>query len=612
MITIPSSTKQYTQPNNSDNEGLLFSTFNCDFQSNEGLLRLAHRLLLNTSTADQSTLVSYPVAFKTFDDGTGSKIYTAAGTNASNGYVFQGTSDPTGAFTQMAFGSGGGAGAPQGIDSQISDLEVFNGELYVTPDGSNAYYYNASQTWATLATGSSANGYPRPLCNFPALGRLYFAINGYQVVSSDTSHAVASAGSANTCSIDTIKNRQVITFIRAGADRLWIGTVNILGGRGHVYEWDGTSTQFQTDHVLESSGALSCVINNDVPEIIDANGNFLIYNGGNFVPKTGFYKKNRKPFYNAASKVNNRFIHPNGMAIIDGETHVLVDLTNNDGANHTGTQEYCNPSGIWEYDDKLMDLKHKYSFGLSKSGGAITDYGQFRIAGAGAISELIMNKDYTYNTNNGQFICGATYYTDATNTLSGIFYDDTNDTLQKGGYFVTSKISADDGSVYHLPSVQNMWQNLYTLFRKFLNSTDKILVKYRVVNNPHFEVIATWTSTSTFTTTTNLLGLEGYEVEIIQGIGGGYTAQITKIDVTGGVYTVTMDDTFTGATGTSKARIMNFKKISTITPSSSATYDQAGVGDLSNWIQVKTCMLFTGQDEIEKQIIINENANPAN
>ena len=50
------------------------------------------------------------------------------------------------------------------------------------------------------------------------------------------------------------------------------------------------------------------------------------------------------------------------------------------------------------------------------------------------------------------------------------------------------------------------------------------------------------------------------------------------------------------------------KKISTIT-SGQATFDQAGIGELANWIQFKVAMIFTGKDEIEKLIIINQDFN---
>ncbi len=608
MIEIPTTDKKFIQPNKSDNLGNLYATFNTDFKYNEGRVRISPRLILNTSTTDESTLTGTPVGFKTFDNGTGAKIYTVSGTpNVGPGYLFQGTSDPTGAFTHVTT-----SGAPSACDSNFSDIETFNGELYVTIDGANLYYLNGSNTWATIATGSSLNGFPRPLCNFPALSRLYTVIDGYKIVSSDTSHAMASIGSANTFSVDTAVNRQVVTFIKSGSDRLWIGTVNILGGRGHVYEYDGTKTIYDVDHVLEASGAISCVINNDVPEIIDSNGNYLIFNGSTFISKSGFYKKNKKPLYNGASKQNNRFIHPNGMAVIDGVTHLLVDLTNNDASAHGGTQEDCNPSGIWQYDEKTEDLKHKYSFGLNKSGGTITDYGQFRIAGAGALSSLIMNKDYPYNINNGQFLAGGTIYTDATTSVSGIFYDDTNDTLQKAGYIATAKISADDGTVYHLPSIQNTWQNIYTLYRKLITATDRIWVKYRTEDIVPTEATVTWVSTSIFTTSSTMTGFEGYEVEGIQGIGSGYSAHIQTVQPRSTDWLVILDNPFTGATGTSKVRVTNWKKLSTISNSSSATFSQDGMGDVTNWIQVKISMLFTGKNELEKIIIINQNANPAN
>ena len=57
-----------------------------------------------------------------------------------------------------------------------------------------------------------------------------------------------------------------------------------------------------------------------------------------------------------------------------------------------------------------------------------------------------------------------------------------------------------------------------------------------------------------------MLGLEGYEVQVIQGTGSSKTAHITRIDNHNTYYTVTLDDTFTGVTGTAKAVIQRWIK----------------------------------------------------
>jgi hypothetical protein len=216
----------------------------------------------------------------------------------------------------------------------------------------------------------------------------------------------------------------------------------------------------------------------------------------------------------------------------------------------------------------------------------------------------------------GNIIAGAFIYTDASNYQVGTFTNDTFDATSGtagqyntvgAGYITTTKQFAQDEQGNS--SIQNTWQNIYALYEKLITSSSKIVVKYRVVSIPSIEASITWTSTTTFTTTTNVLGLEGYEIEGIQGTGSGFCAHILKIDVTNGVYTITTDDIFTGVSGTAKVRIQNWKKISLITQNL-ATYDQAGMGDLTNWAQFKIFMVFSYKDELQKLLISNQDSLP--
>lgn len=598
MIKIPASNRQFSQPNNSDLLGNIFATFNCDFDSNVGAIRLSKRMILNTATADVTDMTGFSVGFKTFDNGTGSKIYTVAGSTATPGFVFQGGSDPTGTFSKLT-------GTPTGFDSAYSDLEVFNNELYATPDSATAKYLDVSNTWHDLATGSTSNAFARPLCVFPALQRIYQAIDGYKVISSDTSHVVASIGAANTVSIDVAIGRQAITFIKSSSNRLWVGTVNLLGGKGFVYEWDGVSTQYNKSYQMDCAGALSCVIKNDVPWITDSNGVVSKWNGGTFQKVTAFNRKVSKQLYNLSTKQNLRFVHPNGMTIIDGMIHINVHLMNNDGTSDTtgnsinGSQEFCNPSGIWVLDETTNTLKHKYSYGLSKSGGTVTDFGQFRLYGVGGIAELVTNKDSQINTYNGQLLAGCSYYTDATTKTSGIFYDDTNDTLAKAGYSITPKIYSSE--------VLDTWVRAYLRHKKFLSGSDKMVVKYRFVDDVPMETTITWLTTTSFSYPDSAtLYVKGDEVEVTKGLGSGKCSRITDIQHGSGVYIVTTAETFTGATGTSIARFMKWVEAGTIQDVKDVDSVNFGKGFNSTWIQLKVWMSWTGANELNDVLLVNK------
>jgi hypothetical protein len=454
-------------------------------------------------------------------------------------------------------------------------------------------------------------------------GRLYFTVAGISNIFStiDGTTIISPSGTPNTNNYSfAIDPNYVPTFIRASSNRLWVGTI-ASSGNGYVYEFANGATEYTTSYRLESQGALSCVIKDDIPWIVDTNGRLLQFSNGTFVEVARFPIEN-KILTNIADTINDRPIHPNGMSIINGKINILINNVLSDSA--ASITEFC-PSGIWEYDDIIINpyrggntgsgLYHKYALSYLPVGtNTITDYGQNRIATAGVLSELKLIDSNAAAT--GEFLAGATIYTNASTTNSCIFTNDTFDAISGttgqyntvgAGYIVTTKQFAQDEQGN--PSIQNTWQNVYAQYEKLITSSSKIVVKYRTASIPPLEASITWTSTTTFTTTTNVLGLEGYEVEGIQGTGSGLCSHITKIDVASGVYTVTVDETYTGASGTAKVRIQNWKKISSITQNS-ATYDQSGMGDLSNWVQLKIFMVFSKKDELQKLLISNQNSLP--
>ncbi len=606
MFQIPNTNRQFIQANNSDVIPNLWGTFNVDLVENEGRLRVGKRLILNTNTLDIPELTRYPAGFRYFNNGSDSSFYCIAGNGNQGGInvgeVFK-ASAIDGSWAKVTT-----SGSPAGIDSETSDIETAFGEMYVTSAiDAKVYYLNSSNVWNNFSAGSAGDVMMMTYYN----GRMYCTKAGNQVISWDSSHTVANSGSY-TLTFD-VNTR--ITWLRSSSNRIWIGTVNTQGGKGYIYEWDGTTVNTPTKaYRLEAGGALACVIKDDVPYVIDTNANLLYWQGGTFKKLTGFNRKKNKLLFNPFYKTNQRFIHPNGMAIIRGKINILIDGTNFDVSSHNGTQEETIPSGIYEFDE-TRGLTHKYSFGLSKAGGTIIDYGQIRIFGAGAISEILTAQSPI--TTNGTFLCGASYYVDASTVYGGIFYEDSNDTLKKIGTIMSSKIDADDATPYHLPSVENDWLSLYTLYKPFFDTADKIVPKYRTSDVDFVEATITWVSPTKFTVPNSSVNISNYwtagtggEVEVVQGLGSGKCSHIINAVNDVGVWTVTVDETYTNATGTSKARFQNWKKISSIVYNNQ-NFNSDTIGIKSTWIQFKVMMLFSGKDEVERFIITNSNINPA-
>jgi len=566
--------KKWVQVNGSEVMGNLWASFNIDLSDNYGRLRIGQRLIVNTDETDDAD-IGVPVAFASIN----SINYCIAGSK-----VFKsGANTPNSNFTEDAI-----SGVPTNLNSLYSDMASFNGYLYVSAN-STSVYKTDGVSWSSFSAGSNT-GSPRLFVQYA--DRMYMTDGNAKIISWSTSDTPATSG-AYTLDLSSNADTRRITCMRASASRIWIFTTNLSGGKALVYEWDGASTQPTRSYRLESSGAFSCVIKDDIPWIIDANANLLAWNGGTFQYITGFNRENHKLLTGIFSTTNDRFVHPNGMSIVEGNIHILINGSNND---NTGTIEDTIPSGIYEYQ-KEFGLVHKYSFGLTKSNGTIVDFGQIRISKAGALSEL--NQPSTSSTRNGTFLAGAQIYTNAGSTRNVISYDDQNSTLQKAGTFITTKIQSSE--------VTEMWQKLYVGVKKFLNDNDKMIVKYRIEEVDSTQISCTWTSTNSFTTTSDISAYANNdEITVIQGVGSGKCAHITDLSESAGTYTVTVDETFTGATSqTFLAKIDKWKKIGSLS-NRNASYLECPIGKSANWIQLKIWVTFTGRkEEIETLYLVS-------
>lgn len=593
-IIIPNpQTKTWTQPNNSDVFGTIYMSQNLDIQENYSRMRIGKRLIVNAQDTDSGLEKMHnPVAFAVANN----TLWTLGGTTAGDGRVYYNSN------TELTnnFGVDVLSNSPTDIDSRYSDMVLgSNGNLYCT-SGDALYELNFSTGWDATPYSLTIGG-PHMLAVYAS--RLYVSNGGNTIVSSDISTtaygALTTIGNSYSIQLGLDTDASIITFIKASASRLWIGTVNTRGGKGYIYEWDGQSTLATRSYRLESSGALSCVIKDEIPYVVDTNGDLIAFNGGTFQKLVGFNrKKNKARLYNATRGDNTRFIHPNGMSVINGRVNILINNLNGD---YAGTVEEQIPSGIWEYTPE-NGLIHKHGFTLAKAGETITDYCQVRVARVGALTEIITRSQDVDSDTNGSFLAGGAVYTDATSIKAVVSYEDTNDTLQKAGIYVTPMIEAS--------GVYDLWQKVVTKYRQLLNSTDKIILKTRTVEADPTEATITYTSTTTFTTTTDISAYAvGDEIEFIQGVGAGRTAHITNITGSG-TYTVTVDETITGATTqTAKVRFGKWNKVGTISGQTLQFSEFAIPKDNQSnvMIQCKVCFLFTGKNEMYSLAIISQN-----
>jgi hypothetical protein len=596
MIKIPNETKQFKQTNVSDRLGNIWSSMNLDLTENIGTVRVSGRGMIVDSNADLANLET-PVSFAFYDNGSAERIWCIAGAR-----MFYNSGDPDDSFTQDATAS-----TPTTLTDEC-DMEVFNNALYVVGDG-NLYKYTGS--WSTPAT--SPNGGNASCCVYA--GRFYFSQSSSQVASfssADDTTIAEPSGTTNT-TLYTLNlanfgagssSANTITSIKSSSNRIWIATIDATsqaknGGRyGKIFEWDGVSTQANAVYHLASAGAMALIIKDDVPYAVDAIGRLLKYDGQDFVEVARLPIGNTRYLRNPmGGTTTQRFIHPRGMAVRNGKILMFI---NNQFEDSTNSIKENLPSGVWEYDENI-GLYHKYSLSLwdETVSSTRTDFSQNRIVEAGALF-YYRTMDDTASTD-GDLLIGASYFTSATGEAYGIFCNNSlRENVSKMGYLVTTKIEAE--------YITDLWQRTYLKYKKLLDSSDKIVIKYRTSEVQPIEGTITWTSTTTFTSTLDLSTIAvGDEFEGTAGTGSGQIEHITAISESAGTYTVTLENAVTGATGTAKGRFQKWIKLGTI--QDQTTQYKAFNFPLnanSTWIQLKVVMYFTGNDELEEISLLKE------
>jgi hypothetical protein len=549
----------------------------------------------NVNSPTDTDITDVPVGFRFSPTGTG-LIFTVAGA-----FVHANPGAPQSAFTKFTTA----ASYPTTCSSAVSDIETMWGALYVTTNSNSVYYYDGA--WHNFTAGGAASGTTHQLTSYA--GRLYMVHTNNQIISWGSNNTPATMGNdytLNNGSNSAFDPTQYITFVRGATNRIWIGVgsvSNLSKGKGYVYEWDGVSQSTTRYYRLGATSPLACVLMDDIPYVMDSNGRLLKYNSNSFqeiarLPLNDKYLTN--PLSNA---FNNKFIHPNGMSVINGKINMLISNQVND---NTGTiLEHC-PSGIWEYDETI-GLYHKYSLSYTPShSNTITDYGQNRLSAVGGLSD--MKIDSTLVDTNGQFLAGATIFKDGSNTVSQVW---TNDTLPysttatyhstlRAGYFITTKLESQ--------GLTETWKAIALKYKNMINAADKIVVKYRTSATVPLEVPITWVNTTSFTTTSDISYYAiGDEVEITQGTGGGMCSHIVSMPLVAGTYTVTMDEVHTGVTtGTAKARFQEWIK-SGIATNQVKQYQQLNLpmSATTPWIQIKVFMLMDEGDEFEELAVMN-------
>jgi len=566
-----------TQLNTGSLEGKLFNTFNCDLTFNKGKMSIAQRTILNT---DSITNMGMPIGFKFFDN----KWFTVAGTR-----VFSNGGNPQANFVEDTSSI-----APTNCSEDYSDIENFNDVLLVSSvDALYTKASNGSGTGAYTARRSftGITDY-HALCTYNNRAYWLDANEPPRIYSMDTSYAVSTSGAYTM----RLPAEYEVTWMRSYSNGILIGTIHRFGGEALVFDWDGVTTnKWNRAYKVNAQGALAGYVINDVAIIMNSNAELMQFTGAGF-REVGRLPIKRNLLFQATNvQTSNRFIHPNGLAPINGYPCALI----NNRENNTTTVEYMENihSGIWEFDG--TSFYHKFSLSYRTrvdAGGFISDYGQLNLHRVGGLVEtpdIFGTVEYL----KGNFLAGAVAY--STSSIStglkyGIWTDNYYDDVEKSGFFSTQQMRASH--------IQDMWNQVTALYD--FTGNVKAVVKYRTEKPIYSDFDITWTSQKSFTTTESTIK-NGDEITIIQGKGSGRVAHVLGTPTeSGGTYTINLDETIEIVDGTARARKENWIKIESIDDANSK-FQTMTINDPDTLIELKVAMLCTGENTVDELILDN-------
>jgi hypothetical protein len=178
--------------------------------------------------------------------------------------------------------------------------------------------------------------------------------------------------------------------------------------------------------------------------------------------------------------------------------------------------------------------------------------------------------------------------------------------------FVTSKIVSQ--------SIEDLYKKVYIKYKP-LKTGEKITLKYKdedvlgiPVTTPQIPSFytCTWTSQNTLTTSAKISEAKEYfnnknlELKVTAGAGAGQVAQITDIQESNGVYTITTDTNFLGALSGRKCDIIinNYKVLGEVIHTDTKGYKEFPIALTSKWCNLKVIM--EGYEvTIEELLLVN-------
>lgn len=321
--------------------------------------------------------------------------------------------------------------------------------------------------------------------------------------------------------------------IYTSSNRFWLGLQHSRDGRARVIEWDGFSLTYNNEHDLVGNTPLCGFVVKDIPYFITEKGFIFKFDGGGFEKVQDFNLQEEQMVFDT-SEASNATIKNYG-ATVDGNI-VYINLGAPMRIESAATATYGvrrARSGVWIFNTVTENLYHHRGLG-ERLANSTKSFGSAVLSQPGTVIKATIASNQVLIATAQVYVGGATWVTGTKNVL----YRDTQPTTSalNRGHIITPYIPIEE--------VEAMWESIWVKFKRFIDSGNRIVMKWRVLDpiknqdtgstNEYspLQAAGTWVSTTTFTCAVPTGVGVGDEVEVISGDNAGSTFAITTLSAT--------------------------------------------------------------------------------
>lgn len=379
----------------------------------------------------------------------------------------------------------------------------------------------------------------------------------------------------------TLPPDYTVRLAMVSSNRFWFGLEHDYDGNARIIEWDGFSLTYNHEYDLVGRSPLTGFVVNDVPYYITEKGGIFKFRGGSFKEVQNFNIHEDRVVFSPTISANNTII-PHGAYVDEEVVYINVGAPTviTSSATVLNTASRRQRSGVWVFNTENLNLTHHMGLGEHAVAGTDVNYGTSPLQRPGTILKATIADEREIIASGAVYVGGTTWRTSG---QSGIYRQIPNSRQgsnagRNRGYFITPYLPVEEAEA--------MWEALIVKFKRFVNSNNRIVIKWRVTE-PLFnssaqdqgandlDVIsapATWASTTTLTCKVPTGVAAGDEIEILVGDNAGCSFNISTLSGTpdnSTSLTITLSEAApVSSTDTCLVRFDNFKTETAISSTS--------------------------------------------